>query len=334
MELGTQLLDGIYRDLMIDTEWSVREPRGFTWWGHRLAQRVTVDLPRVDNGSSIVRVRAETDMLKDVPEAADTPKKIAVLNAMATMSACVWDRDQKTVSLVCTIYAHDENARFAAHLAKGAVAIQAADAHLKVDGLAEVFHARPNESRHPLSGARSEPDDMLNAIDMFAKIGRGTSPYGSNLERVIDVLSSLGVLATGGAFGLTAEFDFSDARPAVLGGSGTALFQIETTTPHPQLGSGALMTLKLPPAWPVAIAAAIATRLNVAEAGDEFVRANLLGGWCIAPDDGSVTYTGFLPTGLHGSGLLENIVLSNGVRSRWAADYLQRSRPDLMNGAA
>lgn len=334
MELGLQLVDGIYRDMMIDSEWSIREARGFTWWGHRFAQRVTVDLPRLDNGFNVFRIRAETEMLKDIREEVDTANKIALLNAMATTSAYVWDPARATLSLVSTMYAHDDNARLAARVAKCAVAIQAADAHIKADGLAKVLRGRPNESSHPQSGRRRDPDDMLNAVAMFAEEGQQISPYGPDLENVMDTLSSLGVPTTESGFGLTAEFEFTDSSPAAVGGTGTALFQVETMTPHPQLGSGALMTLKLPPAWRAPIAAAIATRLNMAEAGDEFVRAPLLGGWCIAPDDGAVTYVAFLPTGLDAPGLLENIVVSNAVRSRWAADYLRRSAGGLTSGAA
>lgn len=178
MDTGTQLVDGLFDAMMIDEEWSVRERRGFTWWGHRLAQRVTIDPPRSDHGFDVVRVRAETDVLKNVPEDFSMPKKIAALNAMATLSAFVWDPQRETVSLCCTVYAHEDNVDLAFHLAKAAIALQAADAHLKADGLAQVLRGRPDESNHPRSGRRREPDDMLRIPEMFAHSGREESQYG------------------------------------------------------------------------------------------------------------------------------------------------------------
>ena len=53
--------------MQIDTAWSVREPRAFTWWGHRLAQRVWVDEPRHSRGVDVVHAFAETDLLDGVP---------------------------------------------------------------------------------------------------------------------------------------------------------------------------------------------------------------------------------------------------------------------------
>lgn len=334
MNLGREILDNIFEAMMIDAEWSTRDSNSFTWWGHRLAQRVTADAPRSDHGFEIVRVRAETDVLADVPHEPQLAQKLALLNSTATMNAYVWHPDRETVSLACSIYAHEENLRYSMHLAKAAVAMQAADAHLKAEGLTEFLGGRPDESQHPSSGQRHEPDDMLNAVAMFARSGRGISLYGPDLAEINAMLAANGILATEGQFGMTAEFACIDDNPAALGGTGTALFQLETMTPHPQVGSGALMTLKLPPRWPAATAAYIACDLNRAEAAEgAFVRAHLLGAWCVAPDDGRVTYAAFLPTQLHGYGLLMNIVVSIAMRSRWAGEFLG-PHLDRVDGAA
>ncbi len=39
-DLGLEAVEQVYRDMQIDDEWSVREERGFTWWGAWLRQRV------------------------------------------------------------------------------------------------------------------------------------------------------------------------------------------------------------------------------------------------------------------------------------------------------
>jgi hypothetical protein len=164
---------------------------------------------------------------------------------------------------------------------------------------------------------------MLNAIAMFARSGQGISPYGPDVDGIVRMVQANRILVTETRLGMTAEFGFTDETPAVLGGRGTSLFNLEAMTPHPQVGSGALMTLSLPSSWPRAEAAEIASKLNRAEAsGREFVRAHLLGGWCVAASDGSVTYAAFLPAQFRGAGLLQNIVASIAVRSRWAGQYL------------
>src|SRR2546422_504240 len=70
-DIGPEVIDFVYSTLGIDDAWSVRAPRGFTWWGHRLAQRVWAEAPRVGHRTrpdcSVVRVHAETDLFRGVP---------------------------------------------------------------------------------------------------------------------------------------------------------------------------------------------------------------------------------------------------------------------------
>jgi len=37
---GLAVVEHLYKQMQIDAQWSVRQERGFTWWGDRLAQRV------------------------------------------------------------------------------------------------------------------------------------------------------------------------------------------------------------------------------------------------------------------------------------------------------
>jgi hypothetical protein len=63
-DLGIATVQNIYQDLQIDQKWSMTDERGFTWWGHRLAQRIWADPPLEDREIPITRVHAETDFLK------------------------------------------------------------------------------------------------------------------------------------------------------------------------------------------------------------------------------------------------------------------------------
>ena len=53
-DLGNQIVENIYHDLQIDPKWSVKGERGFTWWGHRLAQKIWADPPLKDPSLGIV----------------------------------------------------------------------------------------------------------------------------------------------------------------------------------------------------------------------------------------------------------------------------------------
>lgn len=68
---GLELLQFVAANMHIDEAWMVREPRRFTWWGHRLAQRVWAETPRRSEGFEVCRVYAETDLVRSVPEGAE-----------------------------------------------------------------------------------------------------------------------------------------------------------------------------------------------------------------------------------------------------------------------
>src|SRR5206468_2986123 len=37
VDVGPEVLDFVFAAMKVDDDWSVRESRSFTWWGHRLA---------------------------------------------------------------------------------------------------------------------------------------------------------------------------------------------------------------------------------------------------------------------------------------------------------
>src|SRR6266446_10020727 len=64
LDVGPEVIDFLYRSMQIDPEWSIREPRAFAWWGHRLAQRVWAEPVRHSDGYAVVRIVAETNLLR------------------------------------------------------------------------------------------------------------------------------------------------------------------------------------------------------------------------------------------------------------------------------
>jgi hypothetical protein len=328
---GLEVLQFVYTSMQIDEAWSVREPRRFTWWGHRLAQRVWAEPPRASEGFEVSRVHAETDLLQRVSAQPDLLDRLAVLNRFASLSALVWDPQRWRLTLRCSVYVHRQSLPWVRQLFAAAVAIQAADAHIKVAELPRFLGGEPDVSAHPASGWRHQPDDMLEVIArVFAPQGRGPSPFTeADFKTALRMQPRPWVLATGNGAGMAAEFPFRGDVPAVAGGSGTALFTASARERHPQLGSGALLLLSLPsPPDPGPAksgeSARLANELNLAEP-ESWTGAHFLGAWATDPGRG-LTFTTFLPAAVYRRGLLDAMILSSAMRARWASDHLAARR--------
>jgi hypothetical protein len=328
-DVGPQVLDYLFESLRIDAKWSVRESRQFTWWGHRLAQRVWAEPVRMDEEYAVVRVHAEAQLLRDVPKAQGTFERVSAFNALgASMSAFVFHPGHQRLTMHCAADFHPENAEWLSKLFSAATAIQAADAHTKVDRAATLLLGRPDESQHPVNGARKEPDDMLNVIEaLFAPQGRGPSAFGKeDFASALAMEPAPWVLANGDESGMTAEFPFPGCMPP------TALVQVTAEARHPQLGSGALFVLKLPISVGEVNAEELANKLNLAEAA-EWTSCHYFGGWCKDPD-GNLAFVSFIPSALRRRGLLENLLYSMAHRARFSNKFLasEKGIPDKFGG--
>ncbi|MFB3779770.1 MAG: hypothetical protein ACE141_19275, partial [Bryobacteraceae bacterium] len=302
-DIGPRVVDDLYRRMMIDAEWSVRNDRSFTWWGHNLAQRVWAEPVRRDAGVDVVCVRAETDFLRNVPDTERTAAALQALNSQASLSGFVWDKQRGRIKLACSAYCNEENVGWTTRLLYAAIAIQCADAHIKAEMGPQLLQSEVDVSQHPEHGPRSLRDDMLNVIQgTVAPHGSGRSAFtAEDFSEAARILSRQ-VLASSGKTGLTAEFPFCGSTPAVgkwLGlserkGLETALLQVDGECRHPQLGSGMQMRLTLPIDCDRSRGQAIACKLNLAECV-QWTRCNQLGGWCWDPSLHAPTFASFVP---------------------------------------
>jgi hypothetical protein len=328
-DIGPEVIESLFASMDIDEEWAIREARGFTWWGHTLAQRVWAEPPRDSAGTTLVRVHAETALLRGVTVSDAVLQRLGALNQVASLSAFVLDPRSRRVTLHCAMTLHRETLDWGKRLLSGAVAAQAADAHVKVAG-APLFGATVDTSSHPRSGVRPQPDDMLSILEaVFVPKGAGPSPVtDADLEGAEGLLSQAGLIGFSGADGLTAELPFTGRQPAamreLIGEAGppeTALLRVGTKERHPQLGNGAFFHLALPLNFDRPQAAAIAMRLNHAEA-TEPSDAHFLGAWC--PDrPRGLGFVSFLPAALYRPGLLDVMIMNAGLRARWAREALE-----------
>jgi hypothetical protein len=204
--------------------------------------------------------------------------------------------------------------------------MQAAEVQRDAARLAELTRLEPARSHHPDSGPRPDRDDMLNLIDS-AVIPRGEGPsiwpILGEFSRVAEFLNANGAIASADSRGLAVEFPFGETPgPAILGGR-SALLTVETRDRHPVLGHGLALRLHLPlraedgryDEWPL--------RLNEKER-DSATAADFLGSWCIGPHSGRKTllFTCFVPAYGARPGLLSHLVLTMGLRARWAQETL------------
>jgi hypothetical protein len=244
-DVGPEVIEFLFESMRIDNDWSVRETRGFTWWGHTLAQRVWADLPRESQGTIVVRVHAETALFREVAYGDVLVERLELLNREASLSGFVLYPDARRVALHCAVTLHQGNRSWGQQLLLGAAGAQAADAHVKVKE-AGLCDAIPDTSGHPTNGTRVEPDELLSVLEaVFVPEGAGPSPFAAgDFERTQVLLSRAGLLAFADRDGLTAEFPFTGARPAVVlaaagerTGVETALLRVSSTQRHPNSGA-------------------------------------------------------------------------------------------------
>lgn len=312
-DLGLQIVDAIGHSLSLDEEWSVRDARGFTWWGKDLAQRVWAEPAFDDDGFEIFRLHARTDLLRDFNATTENLAKVNAFAALATTSGYLVDGEAGTVQYAASMYAHAETRDWVGKTFQLIVAMQAADAQIKASVLAELTGSSVAATPHPASGPRPDYDDMLNVLEaVVAPLGQLASAwYGEEMEWITSVVQSgrYTVLATGDESGLSAEFPFQ---------SRTSLVTVTTEAGNLQVGNGVLMILHLPMNIEETDGVRFAAKLTRRELSS-VTRTHYLGCWCWRED--GLHFVTFLPNAIRtGRGDLLNIVMATTGRAKWAAE--------------
>ena len=325
-DVGLEVLDGLYERLMIDDEWSLRWERKFMWWSYRLAQTVEAG-PRFEIapgvGASIIKIT--TAVARHVTDDPARLAALATVNAMGSLSSLVYDSEGHLLFECCTLTVNDDTVDFGLDLLSAAAVLQNTSAHSRAPAVAEAFGGDPDTSFCPTSGHREVMDDLLNVpAALVAPAGAEPSRFaGALIERLLELQPAPWSMANGDDTDFVAEVPFSSELSALeasfVGEAlGSALIRVLLDSPHPEYGSGALIMLALP-LMPEDVAAA-ANQLNAAEAvGD--VMPGLLGSWCRDPG-GGLAFVAFVPNLFAQPGLLENLVIYQAVRARWAHGML------------
>jgi hypothetical protein len=326
-DVGPEAIERLFDLMKIDEEWSVRRPRAYSWWGHRHCQEVVAGPAVRSEGIVICRLQARTAMVRDVPLSDRLELFIATMNAQAALNAIVLDRAARKVYLSSHFVLHRETLEWGLSLFSSAVATQAVEAGILAELFSSMGLGTDDETPHPLSGRRPEPDEMLSVVaQVYGPIGRKPSRFqAAEFEKIGKDREGPSVLTNASGAGLTAEFPFTGTTPSVLraaqrrpgqtlGEPETALFQATAEAEHPRYGSGCLLLLRLPRPG---ITPEVANQLNLAEANGQFVGYGL-GAWCVS--DETAVHACFLPSAVHRQGLLKAMMLDRAGRTRWAKD--------------
>ncbi|HSB35964.1 MAG TPA: hypothetical protein VLH41_03760 [Thermoanaerobaculia bacterium] len=341
---GPSLADRLFSALMVDREWSVRESRGFVWWPHRFAQRVTAGEAFEDGGVAGCRVRVETDLL--ALDHSPTPALEATLGDLARhppMAGVRVDEEGRKVTLVSSLFIHEALAPFFVPRLAVAAVLQATYAELGAETLARATGFPPAAETHPTSGARPHPDGLLRlAAERVLPAGDGPSRYADpgELRSSVDELRARGAKAVARPDGLNARFPFMASADDPLAPGISSLLEVRAGESHPELGRGVFLRLFLPGGSALLAGrpgTSVARRLNELELGDGRFACQTLGGWTlessepetdlpVAAGPPRLCHVTFLPNYVHVGGALRNAVLDAGLRALWAAHVFSHRR--------
>jgi hypothetical protein len=321
---GLAVVRFIYEQLRVDSEWSVREGRGFTWWGWRVAQRVRAEKPRGAAGAPVSRVHAETDFLRSVPEDDENIARIGALLQSATLSAVRMD-DAGSVSMTCAASFEKETPAYMQWLFFVAIAFQVAEVETLLDGADSGVQGLPAVSRHPSSGPRTSRAGMLDIV-RTAIVPEGKRPSrwedGGELALLGDSLLGLGARPLGiDALGLMAEIPFGPRTRSSAGAGDSIHLRVSTREEHPRLGCGLYLRLRLPLALGFVEQTRLALRLNGLEHATDSC-PHLFGSWCPSQGPGP-TFVVFAPNAVHAGGLLRDLVAGMMERARWIGELYE-----------
>ena len=317
-DLGLAAVERVHREMQVDEPWTVREDRGFTWWGAWIRQRVWAGPATRSRGETLWHVRARTPVFRDQPDEPATYARVNEWNALWPMGALAYDPDDGTISARTGAFLYAGVDPWLETFVLMAVGLQASLAWVGAE-TAEGVGPRDDDP-HPAAGPRLDPDDMLNLAGSTPRV---PSPITASILR-----SAATALEPEG-FAVTFDEDDEVLLAILPTSADEGSMWLLRSADHPVLGPGALARLVLPRPMGVLRAAWLANALNLAEAADWAGedRPHALGAWTV--DDGRLTHSAFFPAVLLGGGdenaavlTARNLAAWGGVRARFVGERL------------
>lgn len=333
---GPGFVDDLFARLLIDDAWALRDERSFSWWPHRVVQRVRAEEPVGEGEGAASRVHVETDVLFADAVTLRQAGVLADLMRYPPLASFVVDREDGVVRLWSAALVTRETAPVALGFLSASAALQAIYAEGGREGLEDELGLPAARSEHPRSGSRPHPDGMLDLLS--ARI----APEGKNHSRFTDpsdwiaaaeALGSFGARADASPRGLDARLPFLDPLEGThpLGPRASALLQARHAERHPEMGTGVFLRLFLP-ADAAPAAPDIALNLNLREREVPFA-IDATGAWTVETPEASfefgtlagaprLCYVRFVPNALHLPGLLSALAVDMARRADAAREHL------------
>jgi hypothetical protein len=328
--MGRRVVELLRDHLSIDEEWMVEDDEGFTWWPHRHAQRIWAEAPVEQMGIVAQRVNVETDLAHG-DNVLDPSFELVLMLPFADASLAGPVVVEDTVRLRSSAVVTEDNADWTGRLLQMASAIQLVNAEVRAGDLLSAMELSESVSAHPTNGARAEPDEMLHVLDDLPEREGVSAWLGcEEMSAIPTMMSERGLPATGDEIAFTVELPFGDRGGSAVTGGDSHLLQV-TTDPHPSLGAGVRVRLRLR-RWPREPDGRLLlpVSLNGWER-DQPPGPHLLGSWAADPPtvdpDATPYFTCFVPNITFAPGILTNLVLSMGVRAQSVAELIDPSRP-------
>jgi hypothetical protein len=324
-DVGIMAVNEIYENLRIDTEWSLIHEKGFTWWGHRQAQRVWTEEPFEGSGMLISKVNAETDSLICSNRLEYPADQLARYLCDSSLSGLVVDNDR--IKYRCSAFIHEENQHWLVPLFTLAVIMQTVEAINLSMVFEKTFGLLADHSQHPDNGPRQYPDDMLAVTGGFIK------PKSEEAIKYIgeeDFVSASKIIGPG----LDTVADGSGLSVNIPFGNDLALLLACKQT-HPFLGKGLLITHILPAGEVETVCevnGSLIMDMNAAEQSS-LNTGHFLGSWCLGPpvsDRKTPVFVSFIPAIACNRSVLVNMILSTLWHNTWAEGYFFAFDRDVM----
>ena len=319
VDIGWQALELLHRTLMIDQAWTEWHDDGFTWWAHRLAQRVRIEGPHdvhpYDGSPPIPTwwIGFETDVLRGVaPDSAAARGWSLMTNRTLNTGSFVREGDRLRIR--ARTYFLPESMRQQVNLLaeRAILANVLAHRHATIADGTSFAGATLDESAHPDHGPRPEPDEMLQVIDaLYGPAGRSPLPpeRDPGITDAARLATLLGGSADAAADGRSAVMRFDAVGPRIT-------LQMQLITTHPLLGGGLLSLLSIPAADGATTADAAARAERIARAELTALRPLVsVGSWTIG--DGDWIAATFYPNATILAGLARASLVWELERAQW-----------------
>lgn len=322
-DLGVEQVEGVYHQFQIDPEWSLPEPCGYSWWPHRLRQRVWSEPGFDDEGETIWRLCAEIVLLEGVAE--EALEQTVQFGRAPLLTQLLIDPEQRTASLLTSIYMHQGNAGWLVpQLFATMTALQVIEAERELEVMVRLFGGEPAIAPHPTRGVRLCPDQILELGNALLKpMGDSTSAWRGSREfsECAERLEQVNCVANSDPDGLTVEFPF--------GPSDISQLHVRVDQPDPVLGHGLSLSLCLPVVQGLGVTTKLIHRLAQAELR-VYTRAHGYGTWSVLKTRGGFVpvYRAFVPNAIYAPTLMTNLVFTELLRAQWVAGLLKPDEPE------